>query len=108
MAALTSSLSSFDEDVQRASESGVAIVDFWAPWCGPCRMVGPILDRLHDDESVNVTVLKVNADDELELSERYGISSIPTMLFFKNGELVKEIVGARNEVVLRAELASLI
>lgn len=80
----------FDTTLQETS--GIAIVDFWASWCGPCRMIAPVLEAL-DAEKENVTVLKVNVDECPALADRYGIEAIPTLLFFKNGEIVKKKTG---------------
>lgn len=73
---------------------GVHLVDFWAAWCGPCRMMNPILEQYSNENTLGVQVSKVNVDEQQELAMRFGISSIPTMLIFKDGEIVHEIVGA--------------
>ena len=70
------------------------IVDFWATWCGPCRMLSPLLDEVEGEMSDKVTVVKVNVDDADEIAMRYRIMSIPTLLFFKNGQVVDKTVGA--------------
>ena len=70
------------------------IVDFWAAWCGPCRMLSPLLDEVEGEMSDKVTVVKVNVDDADEIAMRYRIMSIPTLLFFKNGQIVDKTVGA--------------
>ena len=70
------------------------IVDFWATWCGPCRMLSPLLDEVEGEMSDKVTVVKVNVDDADEIAMRYRIMSIPTLLFFKNGQIVDKTVGA--------------
>ncbi len=85
----------FDEVV---SSSAVPVVaDFWAPWCGPCRMVGPVLEKLASDHPEKVTVLKVNVDVNQELAARYGIMSIPTVILFDGGQLKTQLIGARNQ-----------
>ena len=75
-------------------DSKRVIVDFWATWCGPCRMLSPILDEVEEEMADQISVVKVNVDDADEVAARYRIMSIPTLLFFKNGELVDKTVGA--------------
>ncbi len=75
-------------------DSKLVIVDFWATWCGPCRMLSPILDEVEEEMADQISVVKVNVDDADEIAARYRIMSIPTLLFFKNGELVDKTVGA--------------
>ena len=82
---------SFDELLQ--SEK-LVIVDFWATWCGPCRMLSPLLDEVEAEMEDKVEVVKVNVDDADEIAMRYRIMSIPTLLFFKNGQMVDRSVGA--------------
>lgn len=84
--------------------AGVALVDFWAPWCGPCRMVAPIIDELSQEYAGKVKVAKVNTDENMQLSSQFNIMSIPTMLIFKNGQLVDEITGALPKNTLKARL----
>lgn len=80
------------------------VVDFWASWCGPCRMVAPIMEELADDFEDKVQIAKVNVDEQGELAAQYRIMSIPTVMVFKNGEVAEKIVGAR----AKEEFASLI
>jgi thioredoxin 1 len=78
------------------------IVDFWAPWCGPCRMVAPILDKLASEKSGKLVVTKVNTDENSEWAGRYGVQGIPTMLFVFKGKIIHQQVGALPEHLLRA------
>lgn len=82
----------FEEKVLNSSKP--VIVDFWAPWCGPCRMVAPILDELADEYPEDLVIAKVNTDENFEWATKFGVQSIPTMLFVKDGELVDRLVGA--------------
>ena len=72
--------------------NGITLVDFWASWCGPCKMVGPVVEQIAD-EYPEIKVCKVNVDEEMELAQQYRVMSIPTLAVFKNGELVKQSVG---------------
>ena len=81
----------FSELIQ---DSKLVIVDFWATWCGPCRMISPILDELEEEMADQITVVKVNVDDADQIAAQYRIMSIPTLLFIKNGQIVDKTVGA--------------
>ena len=86
-----------------AIANGTTLVDFYADWCGPCRMVSPIVDEIAEERS-DITVGKVNVDDENALSMKYGVVSIPTLIVFKDGQEKTRIVGARPKAAILAEL----
>lgn len=83
-----------------AIEKGIVLVDFWAPWCGPCRMQTPILEDLARQLGAQATMAKVNVDVAPELAERFGIHSIPTLILLKNGQLFRQFVGVQPSVIL--------
>ena len=86
----------------------LVIVDFWAVWCGPCRMIGPILEEISEEMADRVTVVKCNVDDCEDVAMRYRIMNIPTLLFFKNGEMVDRSVGAVPKAALVEKINSLL
>lgn len=85
----------FDEEL--AGSDIPMVVDFWAPWCGPCRAVSPIIEQLSEENQGRVRVVKLNTDENPGTATRYGISSIPAILFFKGGEVVHQLVGLRSK-----------
>ena len=93
-----------DTDFDAAVASGVALVDFWAPWCGPCRMQGPIVEKIAEEMGDQVRCYKVNIDEEQESAAKFMVQSIPTLLVFKNGEVVQQFVGVTRAVELKAAL----
>lgn len=92
----------FDE-VINASEEPI-LVDFWAEWCGPCKMVAPILDEIAEEQEGKVTIAKLNIDEHQSIPMRYNVMSIPSMLLFKDGEVTHTVVGAKSKAQLIEEL----
>ena len=82
------------QDFQSTVDSGVTLVDFWAEWCGPCRMVTPVLEELQDELGDSAKIVKLNVDENPNIAQQFGISGIPTMLLFKDGQVVDKLVGA--------------
>jgi thioredoxin 1 len=94
-------------DFDATIAEGTSLVDFWAPWCGPCRMLAPVIEELAEDFDGKAKICKVNTDEEQDIAVKYGIRSIPTILFFKDGELVDQMVGASSKQVLADKINSL-
>jgi thioredoxin 1 len=95
----------FDAEINKGDTP--ILVDFWAPWCGPCRMIAPILDKIADATTGKAVVAKVNVDDAPGVASRFRVSSIPTLLFFKNGEVREQVVGLQGEADLMSRLNGL-
>jgi len=100
MMATEATETTFEQEVLAGGEK--VIVDFWAEWCGPCHAVAPVLDRIADDHSVKI--VKVNVDEEQGLAQRYGVSSIPMMILFENGEPQASAIGAMPKGALERQL----
>jgi len=96
----------FEDEVLKSDKP--VIVDYWAEWCGPCRQVAPVLEEIATEHADKIEVVKLNVDDNPATSQRYRILNIPTLSVFKDGEVVKEIVGARPKSALLRELADFI
>ena len=94
---------SFQSDVLEHDKP--IMVDFWAEWCGPCRAVSPILDKIAEEHSDKLDIVKLNVDDNPETALKYGITSIPAMYVFVKGEIVKRVIGAKPKPALEADLA---
>ncbi|NNV05498.1 thioredoxin [Geobacillus sp. C56-T2] len=92
-----------DQTFAVETKDGVTLVDFWAPWCGPCRMIAPVLEELDQEMGDKVKIVKVNVDENQETAAKFGVMSIPTLLVFKNGELVDKAIGYQPKEAL-AEL----
>ena len=90
----------FDQQIAK----GVTIVDFWAPWCGPCKMQTPILEKLAPKVAGRATIAKVNVDDHPDLAARFSVMSIPTILVFKDGQMVRQFVAVQQEAKLMAAI----
>jgi thioredoxin 1 len=94
-----------DGNFNQETTEGLALVDFWAPWCGPCRMVGPVIEELSKDYEGKIKVGKLNVDDNQETAMKYRVMSIPTVILFKDGQPVETMVGAMPKSAYQARLA---
>ncbi len=93
---------------QTASTKRLVLVDLWAPWCGPCVMVAPILEKLSEEFASSLKVVKVNVDKSPRIAQKYNARSIPMLLFMRDGELVDTVIGAQPEHVLRSKIETMI
>jgi thioredoxin 1 len=104
--AIPVSSTTWDSEVGKAQ--GLVLVDFWAVWCGPCQVLAPIVDELATEYNGKLKVMKLNTDDNPDVAGRYGIMSIPTLLFFKGGQPVEKVVGAVPKKVLKDAIDKLL
>ncbi|HXA10024.1 MAG TPA: thioredoxin [Chthoniobacterales bacterium] len=104
-AAITIDESNFDQEVTKSAQP--VLVDFWAEWCGPCKMIAPILDEIAKEKAGTVKIAKVNVDHNQSLSFRYNIRAIPTLLFFKDGQVRDQVTGIASKKDLLNRLAAL-
>ena len=100
---ITLSTTTFDEEVNGSSTP--VLVDFWAEWCGPCKMIAPILEEIAAEQEGRLKVAKLNVDDAPDIAQRFGVMSIPTMILFDGGEAAKRVVGAKPKAALLDDLA---
>ncbi|HEY6474452.1 MAG TPA: thioredoxin [Acidimicrobiales bacterium] len=94
----------FDENVKGSDVS--VLVDFWAEWCGPCKMIAPVLEEIAEEQAGKVRIAKLNIDDNLDVTRRYDVMSIPTLLLFKDGEPLARLVGAKPKAQLLQEISA--
>ncbi|MFY9089060.1 thioredoxin [Arcobacter aquimarinus] len=91
-------------NMENTIKEGVSLVDFWAPWCGPCRMISPVIDQLAVEFDGKAKICKVNTEEEADLTAQYQVRSIPTILFFKDGKIVDQLIGATTKAKLEEKL----
>lgn len=90
-----------DQTFKQETGKGVVLVDFWAPWCGPCKMIAPVLEDLANDLAGKAKIVKVNVDENQQTASEFGVMSIPTLILFKNGEKVDQVIGFQPKEALK-------
>ncbi|MEA3445384.1 MAG: thioredoxin [Bacteroidota bacterium] len=93
-----------NKNYKTITRKGLVIVDFWAEWCAPCKMIAPILNEIADEQAGNITIAKVNVEQQKQLAQSYNIRNIPTMIIYKNGKELKRIMGAKTKKALLKEV----
>ncbi|MDQ0157358.1 thioredoxin [Robertmurraya andreesenii] len=95
-----------DQNFDKETSTGVVLADFWAPWCGPCKMIAPVLEELDQELGDKLRIVKLDVDDNQETAAKFGVMSIPTLLVFKDGEVVDKVVGFQPKEALAERLNS--
>ncbi|MHB1286809.1 MAG: thioredoxin [Leptospirales bacterium] len=108
MAGSVVEVSSQEWDKSVLGSPGLVMVDFWAPWCGPCRTVAPIVEELSEEYKGQVNFMKLNTDDNQDIAVKYQVMGIPTLMFFKDGKIVDKIVGAQSKKNFKEKIDSLL
>jgi thioredoxin 1 len=97
-----------NDNFEATVNEGVSLVDFWAPWCGPCRMIAPVIEELAEEFDGKASICKVNTDEEQDLAVKFGVRSIPTILVMKDGEVVETMVGAASKEAFAEKINNLL
>ena len=95
-----------NENFEAKTAEGIVLIDFWAPWCGPCKMLGPVLDKVAEEVGSKATIAKINVDESPQLAQRFGVRSIPAIFILKNGDAVEQFVGVQDKQKLVSAIES--